>query len=994
MAKQRLSSFGHTMRRQDSLEKTAMSGEDKGRRRKETSREMDRFYKGSHNFVLEQLMIPMLRAELTFTINPVNLMESTPAGRVLSQAYDSAGNGTRIAYSILGHSDEFSIDPGIIKNKKAFNFETDDKQYDLLIELKFTDHKEMKLLIIHIIDIPEKPECTDLEFVMGRASVTVDENSPVFQSIYKVEATDEDLVNGDKLRYTMETELSVPKEGGIFFSLDPETGIVRRNSRQPLDYDEGYHVMLSLCKETLCNDEGHWDSLEVFQFVMRVTDTTGNFCQGTLIVHIRDLNDEKPTFEPLPSVIVAEKEPVGTIIATVKAVDRDADSNITYMFAKPQTLFGLDAKTGAITLLEPLDSASSKVHPLKIVARDNGNTHTASCTVMILVEDVNHQPVCDPSLSTGTGNLVTEIRAVFEGISVSVPETFPAATAVYTILARDPDPGEEIEFSILHSSVNTTTYFQLDPTNGGIYCIAETALDYETDPKMVVAAKEKEKPSPESCTGTITIHIQNVNDEAPVFVNTSRTHVNILENLPFGTLVARLAAVDRDIGDTVHYEFVGSYRGFAINADTGEVITTFPMDYEDPTVLHEKVLEIRAFDNARRHSTTTQLTITLQDVNDNPPTCAQDLHVIEVPENIPIGTSLFTLICEDRDGTAPNNVLSYSLTLDEFSSEMFTLVGNEIKVGPRQLNYDAEAFAAMQFKHVFTVNAWDGGTPRQTTLKLYWLSSKRCSKRSLTFGKGITTIIVKVTRSNEIIPHTWTNIFYVIENSNIGTLVGRVAFTDEDWPFNNLKYSIVGDSVGHPPRFYIEPDTGNIKVLNALDREIRSQYFLWVKAIDLDNDIEPDPIRQKSSIAVVTINILNVNDEPPVCWPPYYNKIIYSTIKTSVLQLNCSDKDSPAHELSYTIVGGNTHNRFKLQRVGSGPPSLMTTQSFQYDVFRGIQDPTSFQLLIEVADQWNGDLASRLSSTATVIVHVVPWSTSKPSATAKTTTTVVSSKYT
>ncbi|KAJ6666390.1 hypothetical protein lerEdw1_000663 [Lerista edwardsae] len=135
----------------------------------------------------------------------------------------------------------------------------------------------------------------------------------------------------------------------------------------------------------------------------------------------------------------------------------------------------------------------------------------------------------------------------------------------------------------------------------------------------------------------------------------------------------------------------------------------------------------------------------------------------------------------------------------------------------------------------------------------------------------------------------------------------------------------------------------------------------------------------------------NVNDEPPVCSPPYTDKIIYSTIKTPILQLNCKDKDSPAHQLSYTIVGGNAHNRFKLQRSGSGPPSLVTTESFQYDVFQGIQDPTMFQLLIEVADELDVNLSHRLSTTATITIHVIPWSTTKPSSTTKTTTAITTS---
>ncbi|KAJ6666387.1 hypothetical protein lerEdw1_000660, partial [Lerista edwardsae] len=151
------------------------------------------------------------------------------------------------------------------------------------------------------------------------------------------------------------------------------------------------------------------------------------------------------------------------------------------------------------------------------------------------------------------------------------------------------------------------------------------------------------------------------------------------------------------------------------------------------------------------------------------------------------------------------------------------------------MNYDSETFAAKQFKYTLIVEVSDGGVPSLTSS---------------------VTIIVKVTRVNEISPHIGTKRFDVLENSKIGTVVGRVNFTDEDWPFNNLKYSLIGDSLGHPPRFYIEADTGIIKVFNILDRETKSQYDLWVKALDLDQDIEPDPSRQKSTIVLVKVNIL------------------------------------------------------------------------------------------------------------------------------------------
>lgn len=69
---------------------------------------------------------------------------------------------------------------------------------------------------------------------------------------------------------------------------------------------------------------------------------------------------------------------------------------------------------------------------------------------------------------------------------------------------------------------------------------------------------------------------------------------------------------------------------------------------------------------------------------------------------------------------------------------------------------------------------------------------------------------MKVIRINELAPSASSNIFSVFENSKIDTLVGRVKITDQDWPFNNLKYIISGGNMGVPPRFYLEPDTGII----------------------------------------------------------------------------------------------------------------------------------------------------------------------------------------
>lgn len=47
-----------------------------------------------------------------------------------------------------------------------------------------------------------------------------------------------------------------------------------------------------------------------------------------------------------------------------------------------------------------------------------------------------------------------------------------------------------------------------------------------------------------------------------------------------------------------------------------------------------------------------------------------------------------------------------------------------------------------------------------------------------------------------------------------------------------------------------------IKLLDSLDREIESQYKIVVRVTDLDNDAVPDPLRQRSGTAEVTVNVL------------------------------------------------------------------------------------------------------------------------------------------
>ncbi|XP_078275540.1 cadherin-related family member 3-like [Rhinoraja longicauda] len=878
-----------------------------------------------------------VEAAITFESNPAEVNENEPIGTVVTTAKDATIiTMDPYAYSLSPPVAGFQInaETGLIITTEVFDFESkNQKVFQLGVQVNQDKYRDKKFLQVSIQDVKEPPVCEEPKFVAGTDSVEITENVAVGTHIYTIHAKDDD--SGDTLNYVIESKDTFPTNCGNVYRIDQASGAVFIASS--LDYDAGYHT----CRLTI-----------------QVEDKGKLSCRGALTVNIQDLNDEPPVFKKFPkdTVDVSENEPVGTIITTVEASDRDDGNMVTYKFATPVDRFNLNENSGDIRLVKPLDFDNPdlrEVYLLSILASDDDLKHTSTYTLTVLVIDVDEAPICDPAFAQGAG------------ASTTIPEDFPAFKTVYRIIAKDPDPQGEIEFTIISDQSDAAKYFSLDP-NDGIISRTNEPLDYDQglkQYKITISVNEVGKTPPKSCTGTITINIQNLNDESPVYLNPLDV-INIPEDEPAGTIVAKFTATDRDVNDRVFYEFASKHKGFTIDENTGELKLTHCPDYEDTTFPHKQILEIRAFDSSRVHSVTATVTVNIIDLNDNAPQCQPTLYNAVLAETDPPGTPVTFLNCWDNDLEPSNNHLTYTLVLDSFSTNRFSNSRNEIQIGLKGLDYDESTFEGQQFKHTILIKISDGGAPSLTSTA---------------------TLIVRVTRRNEWNPKSDDFTFPVAENSPIGTIVGFVKFTDADLPSDSIRYSIASGNNDIPPRFYMEPNSGQLKVLNLLDAESAARYSLTVQAVDLNNDLKSDPQKQRTSFTTVTVNILNINDEPPICNPAYYETTIYSTIKTPFLQLHCSDKDSANDQLSYLIVGGNTHNRFVLRRTDMNLLSVATTQSFQFDVPGGVEDPTDYQLLVQVTDEFGGTKARQLTSTATVVIHIIPWTTTQPATSTPTT---------
>jgi hypothetical protein len=136
--------------------------------------------------------------------------------------------------------------------------------------------------------------------------------------------------------------------------------------------------------------------------------------------------------------------------------------------------------------------------------------------------------------------------------------------------------------------------------------------------------------------------------------------VSVVENIPIGTIVARVVAHDRDTGvnSQIVYSFSASTQAaygdiFAVDDVTGDVIVVGAVDYERATVYHLIVTaRDRGMDPVPAEAT---VVIKVEDINDNAPhvtvntLTASGTDVATVLEDVGIGTFVGHVIVHDPD---------------------------------------------------------------------------------------------------------------------------------------------------------------------------------------------------------------------------------------------------------------------------------------------------------------------------------------------------------
>ncbi|XP_017719689.1 PREDICTED: cadherin-24 [Rhinopithecus bieti] len=450
-------------------------------------------------------------------------------------------------------------------------------------------------------------------------------------------------------------------------------------------------------------------------------------------------------------------------------------------------------------------------------------------------------------------------------------------------LHSDVDRGEG-RTKYLLTGEGAGTVFVIDEATGNIH--VTKSLDREEKAQYVLLAQAVDRASnrPLEPPSEFIIKVQDINDNPPIFP-LGPYHATVPEMSNVGTSVIQVTAHDADdpsYGNSAKlvYTVLDGLPFFSVDPQTGVVRTAIPnMDRETQ---EEFLVVIQAKDMGGHMgglSGSTTVTVTLSDVNDNPPKFPQSLYQFSVVETAGPGTLVGRLRAQDPD-LGDNALMAYSI-LDGEGSEAFSIStdsqGRDGLLTVRK-PLDFESRRSYSFRVEATNTLIDPAYLRRGPFK------------------DVASVRVVVQDAPE--PPAFTQAAYhltVPENKAPGTLVGQISAADLDSPASPIRYSILPHS--DPERcFSIQPEEGTIHTAAPLDREARVWHNLTVLATELDSSAQVSRVQ-------VTIQTLDENDNAPQLAEPYDTFVCDSAAPGQLIQvIRALDRDE---------VGNSSHVSFQ-----------------------------------------------------------------------------------
>ena len=627
--------------------------------------------------------------------------------------------------------------------------------------------------------------------------------------------------DSDSLRFLVR-QRSASASSLQHFTVDDRSGQIR--TRQPID------------REQVCLPGSRSCSI-IFDVVVRPVKY---FRIIRVVVHIQDTNDNTPTFSQQQLTLrIKESRLPGSTFPLPVATDADSGEFGIQGFelaSSSEGLFALKVRARNVEetfdvrleLTGALDREMTSEYQLHVVAFDGGNpARSGTATVTVVVTDANDN---SPQFASPSYH-------------VDIVENESILSAIVRVEATDLDEGHnsQLVYSLADfSQIEYGDVFRVDSVTGDVFL--RRSLDRERQSLYRLTLTVSDRGSPPLTGFTrLTVTVLDTNDNAPRVMVSSASPDNelrVAENSEPLTFVAYVSAVDDDLGSAGKVDCYVAGRQFRLEPLYGgakseyKLLTATTFDRElQSTVLVTLTCSDRGHPGSR--SVDVELVIEISDENDNWPVIANVSYEIEMSEGNHVGAPVVLVNATDVD-EGHNAELRFSLTAVGATPQQGLSIDEKTGSVTADVRLDFETCRLYQY----TVSVWDlGDVPRTSTASL----------------------ILHVRDADDERPQFNRPAYYfnVLEDAQVGTVVGRVTATDNDLTaaFSSVSYHIQTDRLP----FRVDHSTGELSTVKQLDREQQSVYEFSVSATDTSLVHTTVP---------VTVYVEDINDNSPVIISP------------------------------------------------------------------------------------------------------------------------------
>ncbi|KAI4809244.1 hypothetical protein KUCAC02_018150 [Chaenocephalus aceratus] len=528
-------------------------------------------------------------------------------------------------------------------------------------------------------------------------------------------------------------------------------------------------------------------------------------------------------------IIVPRTIQTGRKITTVEVADCDTNSMI---FTLSDPNFQI-RQNGAIEALRPV-SVSGTGRTFSVWARDNNGPESEM--VVHLVHSAIQEKKHSPYLKRVKRRWSPPPFNILENDKGPYPRDIEK-------IVSDSEANQEVYYTISGPGVNQhpVGVFSLNRDSGML--TIHKPVDRETFPRLTLTTRVFNRITNVETDLALDLEVlvDDVNDNAPTFKGPLQ--FTVLEHSPPGAIVGKVNADDIDEVGSLHvkikYTLEDGFSRFAIHPATGVITTTTNTLDRETQDTYLVVVKIKDMDGATIGlSNTGTATITLADINDNPPTFTKTSYAVDVPENVK-EKLILRIPIEDKD----------LINTPNWISKFVIAKGNEN--GNFRIDTDPETNEGL----LYVSKPLD--YEQNNNVKLEIMARNEANLTGTTSKWVSIPVDVNVVNHDEGPAFTAPTVrFPVKENTANGTLIGSyIALDPETKSSNGIKYYKITDPASW---IDIDRDSGELRVANTIDRESHyvhdGIYNITVKAVDAS---------LKTGIGTVIIVVEDVNDHMP-----------------------------------------------------------------------------------------------------------------------------------